>query len=241
MGHGSGIDISSSSRHSHLSLFRRLVNSSFFLSPSSSTLGHGFASLSRTRDCHQLGEIQPPPVPVSDLSRCDSRLHSFQGFSLPSESREAFLNHRRISVLRCSASFFLACAPRSTVFPDSSCSRRPLTDAIPSAAASPSLGSRGRFDAHSLGLSLPSRSGVVVCSRSSPTRYFSGPSQPTPRLLVRRFGHGLGSSSPGRNRFQPVVSGGSNSFNQRKGTSCGGKRTSPLRTSGVQFHSSDFL
>ena len=179
-------------------------------------------SVSGTRDCGQLGEIQSSSSPENSLSRCDYRLHSFQGFSFPSESREAVLNHRRISVLRRSASLFLARAPRSTVVFDSACSGGEVTDAISTASASPSLGSQGRFPVNSLGLGLPSRSGMVVGSGSSPTGHVSDSSQPTPLLLVRRFG--LGSSPSGQHRFRPVVFGGSHSVYERKGASCGGKR-----------------
>ena len=234
-GHGSGIGFSPSSRDLPLSLLRRLADSSFFSSLSSSSFGHGFTSVSGTWDCGQLGEIQSSSSPESSLSRCDYRLHSFQGFSLPSESREAVLNHRRISVLRCSASLFLARTPRSTVAFDSAGSGGEVKDAISAASASSSLGSQGRFPVNSLGLGLLSRSGMVVGSGSSPTRYFSDSSQPTPRLLVRHLGRGLGSSPPGQHHFRPVVSGGSHSVYKRKGASCGGKRTSTIRTSSVQF------
>ena len=97
-GLGSVIGLSRSSRDSPLSFLRRLADSSFFSSLSSSSFGHGFTSVSGTRDCGQLGEIQSSS-PECSLSRCDYRLHSFQGFSLPSESREAVLNHRGISIL----------------------------------------------------------------------------------------------------------------------------------------------
>ena len=51
----------------------------------------------------------------------------------------------------------------------------------------------------------------------------------------------MGSSSPRRNRFRPVVSGGVSVVDQRKGASCGGVRTSPLQTSSVQLHGSSLL
>ena len=239
-GHGSGIGFFPLSRDSPLSLLRRLADSSFS-SLSYSSFGHGFTSVSGTRDCGQLGEIQSSSSPEGSLSRCNYRLHSFQGFSLPSESREAVLNHRRISVLQRSASLFLARTPQSNVVFDSACSRGEVKDAISAALASPSLRSQVRFAVNSLGLGLPSRSGMVVGSGSSPTRYFSDLSQSTPRLLVRCLGRGLGSSPPGQHRFRLVVSGGSHSVYKCKGASCGGKRTSTIRTSGVQFHSGTFL
>ena len=112
---------------------------------------------------------------------------------------------------------------------------------ISAASASPSLGSQGRFSVGSLELGLPSGSGMVVGSRSSPTRHFSGSGQPTPRLLVRCLGRGLGSSPPGQHLFRPMVSGGSHSIDKRKGASCGGKRTATIPKSPVQFHSGSFL
>ena len=84
-------------------------------------------------------------------------------------------------------------------------------DAISAASASPSLGSQGRFPVNSLGLGLPSRSGMVVGSGLYPTGHFFDSSQPTPRLLVRRLGRGLWSLPPGQHLFHPVVSGGSHS------------------------------
>ena len=40
----------------------------------------------------KLGEVQSPSIAASGLSRCHFGFHSFQGFSLPAESREAMLN-----------------------------------------------------------------------------------------------------------------------------------------------------
>ena len=82
---------------------------------------------------------------------------------------------------------------------------------------------------------------MVASPRSSPARHLFGPSQPSPRLLVRRLRREVGSSSPGRNRFRLVVSGGVFVVDQRKGASCGGVRIAPLPTSSVQLHGSSFL
>ena len=76
----------------------------------------------------------------------DPRHHSFQGFSLPSESREAMLKRGRILVLRRAASFFLADAPLGTFLLDSSHSGRQVADVIPSAPASPPVESGGQLD-----------------------------------------------------------------------------------------------
>ena len=112
-GHGSGIGHSPSSGYPHVSVFRRLVNPGFISFFNPLNLGHGCASLSGVGNNYQLGEVQSPSIPESNISRGNSRLHSFQDFSLPSKGREALLNRRRIPVLRRAASLiaeeFLSC------------------------------------------------------------------------------------------------------------------------------------
>ena len=107
-GHGSGLGHSASPRCPHVQIPGRLVDPGFVSLFGHPSLGQGCASLSGVGYCHQLGEVQSPSIPESCVSRGDPRLHSFQGFSLPSESREAMFNRRRIPVLRRAASFFLA-------------------------------------------------------------------------------------------------------------------------------------
>ena len=115
------------------------------------------------------------------------------------------LNLRRISLLQCAASFFLANASRGIVLLDSSHSRRQVADTIPT-ASSPPVESGRRLQSNSLGSSLPLGSVMVASSQSSSSRHLSGPSQPSPRLLVRRLGRGVGCSHPGRNRFRSLLS-----------------------------------
>ena len=79
----------------------------------------------------------------SGISRRDFGLYSFQGFSLPAESREAVLNRRRIPVLRHAARLFVEKVSRNSIIADLDCSRRKVTDAIPSTSSSPSMGSQG--------------------------------------------------------------------------------------------------
>ena len=198
-GHGSGIGFSPSSRDSHFSLLRRLTDSSFFSSLSPSSLGHGFTSLSGTRDSGQMGEIQSPPSPASSLSRCNYRLHSFQGFSLPSESREAFLNHRRISVLRRSASL------------------SSLTQLVP----------EGRLRMRSLQIRLhhlwDRKDDLLLIPWDSACRqvleWWLVPGRLQLGISLAQvnpcLGRGLGSSPSGQHRFRPVVSGGSDSGYKR--------------------------
>ena len=63
--------------------------------------------MSGSRCRHHLEEVQSPSIAASGLSGCYSGFHSFQGFSLPAESREAMLNRRRISVLLYSTCLFV--------------------------------------------------------------------------------------------------------------------------------------
>ena len=98
-GHGSGVGLSSFSGYANMLLSRRLVDSSSFSSLGSSGLRHGVKSMPKSRYYSQLGEIQSYSFPTSGISRSDYRFPSFQGFSLPSKSREAILNCRRTSVL----------------------------------------------------------------------------------------------------------------------------------------------
>ena len=77
---------------------------------------------------------------------------------------------------------------------------------------------------------------MVGGAGSSSVGHFSGSGQPSPRLLVRRLGHGVGSSSSGCDRFWPLVSGGSSSVDQCQGAACGGVRSTRIPTPSVQLH-----
>ena len=138
-GHGSGLSYSASPGYSYVQIPGRLVN------PGSVLLsGDGRPSSSGSRCRHLLGEVQSPSIAASGLSGCYSGFHSFQGFSLPAESREAMLNRRRISVLLHSACLFVAKASRSPIILDSSHSGRHAVDAFPSAPSSSPVGSERR-------------------------------------------------------------------------------------------------
>ena len=196
-GHGSGLGSSTSSGYPHVSLPGRLASSGLLSSSSSPGLGDGAPAVSRPGDCYQLGEIQPDSSPESGVSWSESGLHSFQGFSLPAERREAMLNRRRIPVLRQAARFFVEEAARNSVFPDGDHSRGTVTNAIPSASTSSSLGSGGRFLHDSIESGVSPGPGMVGRAGSSSVGHFSGSGQPSPRLLVRRLGHGVSSLSSG--------------------------------------------
>ena len=121
-------------------------------------------------------------IAESGILRCDSLLHSFQGFSLPAESREAMLKRRRILVLRHTACLFMDKAVRNSVISDINCSGGKVTDAIPSASPSPSMESEGRLHLDSLGSRVSF--GMVDGSEQSSVRQLPSSGQPSPRLLV---------------------------------------------------------
>ena len=100
-------------------------------------------------------------------------------------------------------------ASRSPIILDSSHSRSQAVDAFSSAPSSSPVVSKRRLHLYSMGSGLSSGLGMLACSRSSPGRRLSGPSQPPPRLLVRRFVREVGCSPPGHNCFRTLVSGGS--------------------------------
>ena len=135
----------------------------------------------------------------------------------------------------------MAKASQSSFVLDSDCSGRQATDAIPSAPSSSTVGSGGRLHLNSLGSDLSSGPGMVDCSGSSPGRHLSGSGQPSPRLLVRRLGRGVGHSPPGRHHFRPLVSGGSSVVYQCKRAPCGGVQSPTFPSLGSQLHSSDIF
>ena len=107
-----------------MSLPGRLASPGLLSSSHSPGLGDESPAMPGTVNCCQLGRIQPYSSPESGVSWSDPGLHSFQGFSLPAESREAMLNRRRIPVWRQAARFFAEKAVRNSVFPDGDHSTR---------------------------------------------------------------------------------------------------------------------
>ena len=236
-GHGSGVSPSTSSGHPHVSLPGRLASPSLLSSSSSPGIGDCNPSMSGPWNYNQLGEVQSTPITESGIPLCDSRLHSFQGFFLPAESREAMLNRRRILVLQHTARLFVEKAVRNSVISDGNNFRRKVTDAIPSTSPSPSMGSEGRLHSNSLGSGVLPGLGMVDGSRSSSIGHLPVSGQPSPRLLVQHLRLGLGRSSTRCNHFRPLVSGGSSSIDQCEGAPCGGVRLPSIPTPSVQFHS----
>ena len=171
-----------------------------------------------TGDCCQLGRIQSYSSPESGVSWSDPGLHSFQGFSLPAESREAMLNRLRITVLR---------QPAASLWRRLLGILSSLTAIIPGGRLRMrSLQLRlhllwiGRFLHDSIESGVSPGPGMVDRGGSSSVEHFSGSGQPSPRLLVRRLGHGVGSSS----------------VDQRQGVACGGVRSSRFPTPSVQLY-----
>ena len=214
----------------------RLAHPSSLSASRSAGIGDGAPSVSGTWDISQLGEVSACSIPESTIPRGDPGLHSFQGFSLPAESREAMLNRRRIPILRQAARLFVEKALRNLVFPDLDRSRGQVTHAIPSTSAPSSVGSDGRFHLDSVGSGVSSGSGMVGVSGSSAVRHISGSDQPSPRLLVRRLGRGVGGLSSGCDRFRPMVSGGSSSINQCQGAAGDVVRPPSIPTPCVQLY-----
>ena len=221
-------------------LLHRLASPGILSVSGSPGIGDGSPTVPGTGDCSQLGEVQPYSIPESGVPRGDSRFHSFQGFSLPTESREAMLNRQRIPVLRQAARFFVEKAARNSIFPDVHHSRGKVTNAVPSASAPSSVGPDGRFHLDSVGSGMLTGSGLVDEIRSPSVGHLSGSGQPSPQLLVRCLGRGLGGSSSGCYRFRPMVSGGSSAIDQCQGVACSGVRPALIPTSSVQLHGGGF-
>ena len=191
-GHGSSLSSPTLSGYPHVSLPGRLAHPSILSVSCSSGIGDGTPSVPRTWDFSQLREVSIYSIPENGIPQCDPGLHSFQGFSLPAESREAMLNRRRIPILRQAARLFVEKALRNLVFSDLDRSRGEVTDVIPSTSAPSSVGSDGRFHLDSMGSGVSFGSGMVGDSGSSAVRHISSSGQPSPQLLVRRLGRGVG-------------------------------------------------
>ena len=116
--HGSCVSHSSQDGGTASPVPRRLVASGFLTRAGSPCSEDSASALQVSGDRRQLGEVSGDSNTTDGLSGGHSELNYFQGFSCPEESREAFLNWRRILVLRQSACFILARAFRSAVLDD---------------------------------------------------------------------------------------------------------------------------
>ena len=115
--------------------------------------------------------INPDKVQLCSGSACPvsgdySGLCVFQGFTIPSESREAAINCRIIPLLQAAARFYLAGSSGCSLLPLSSDSRRSPSHEVSPAHASSLLGQGGRFGTGAMGLVLSS--GSVLVARPGP-------------------------------------------------------------------------
>ena len=107
-GHGSGVSFFTSLGHFHPLISRRLAPPGLLSRPCSPCLGFRPLPVSVVGDCDQRGEVEFDSFPTDCISGNAAGFPCFHGFSLPTESGEASLNHRRIPVLRRSASVISA-------------------------------------------------------------------------------------------------------------------------------------
>ena len=190
--------------------------------------------LSGVGHCDQFGEVQLCPGSMGSVSGDYSGLCLFQGFSLPSESQEAAINRKRISLLQAAACFYLAGSSGCPLLPLPSSSWRLPLHAVSPAHATSLLGQGGRFGTGALG------SVVVTQPGSSSPGCIAQSGVPQPRLLVRRLGRGLGCPSRGRVSFRQVVSRGRLAVHQWSGTTGGGTWSSSFSPSSCWFHGRSF-
>ena len=139
-GHGSCVCDSTQDGGAAASLPRRLVNPGVLSKAGSPCSEDSAPALQAFRDCRQLGEVSDDSISADGLSGSHSRLHIFQGFSCPGESRKASLNWRRILVLRQAASVILAGAVRSAVLTDPARARRSSAHEISPACSAETVG-----------------------------------------------------------------------------------------------------
>ena len=150
------------------SLFRRLVGP--WILPAGDRSGEGLPSYSLcpARDSSQSAQELPHTFSALGLSRDDSAVFSFEGFSNSSPGAEGSLSRRRFLVLSRAASQSLAFPLGDDVIPFHPHSRLQAPDAVTPASSSGVLpsGFSGRIGL--LGRLLPEGSSVVV--RSIPSR-----------------------------------------------------------------------
>ena len=194
-GHGSCFRYSSQDRGASTSLPRRLVTSGLLSGAGSPCSGDGTPALQVFGNSHQLGEVAADSDTAYGVSGSHSGLNPFQGFSCPEESRETSLNWRRILVLRKTASVILAGAVRSAVFYDSGRPGGTAPREVASVHSAEALGSCGPICSGRMVSGNSPGSRLVAGSRAVGARRVSGAGVPSARLVVRRFGRGLGGSS----------------------------------------------
>ena len=214
--HGSCVSYSSQDGGAASPLPRRLVTPGFLSRAGSPCSEDSAPALQVFGDSRQLGEVSDDSVSADGLSGGHPGLNLFQGFSCPEESREASLNWRRILVLRQAASVILAGAIRSAVLADPARSGRSSSHEISPACSAEAVGPGRPIDSGRVVSGDSPGSRLVARPRSVGARHFSGAGVPSARVVVRRFGRGLGGSSGRKCYFRPLGSRGSRVFHQRQ-------------------------
>ena len=214
-GHGSCFRHSPFLRYPLEAVPRRLASPVVLSRVSFSRPQGGRRSLPRTGDCSESSEVSPHSFPGSPVSRGDSGLAVFPGFSIAGTRRQASVNSQSISLLRRSSSEYLALAARHTVLSLPSRSWRPPPCEVSPAMSPPGLGSSGPVSQDSLDSSLPQGSPVVARPSQSVSLGVSSSGVSGSGLLVRRLRRGLGSSSGFSHRFRPLGCRASRSVHQR--------------------------
>ena len=205
-GHGSGFGYFTQFRHSSSALSGRLADSGVLPRAGSPVFEDSASFLQLSGDCRQLGEVTACSDSKDMLSGSPVGLGQFQGFSSPETSRQAALNWRRVSILRGAACKILAGVAGSSVLSNPAHSGGTAADAVVPVCSSPPLGSSGSRCSGSVVSRDPTRPSLVVKSRPPRTRFFPSTGVSPARLVVRRLGCRLGSSSQRPGRFRPLVS-----------------------------------
>ena len=217
LGHCSCFSFSSPIRHQTSLVSRRLVNPGLLPRAGSPCSGCSSPALFISGDSRQLGEVSACSNSTDGLSGGPVGLCLFQGFSCPETSREASLNWQRILVLRATACVILAGASGCSVVHDSARSGRQASDEISAVCSQAFLGSSRSVDSCPMDSGGTSRPRMVTQSQVLGARHLPRSSVPTARLVVRRFGRGLGSSFRRRHCFRPMVSRRLGDVYQRQG------------------------
>ena len=151
-------------------------------------------------------EEYPPSFSTPGLSRHDSPVIPFTGFSNAGSCAQGFISRRRIRILKAAAEKALALSSRRHVLSLGGGSGFPPpyegSTTSPPCGGLRSPGFRSRF----LGRFLPPGSSVVVRRCTPRGRGSSGPSSARSRPVHRRLGRGLGCVSRFRSTFGLVVS-----------------------------------
>ena len=170
--------------------------------------------------CRELGIVVNPDKSHLEPSQVVPYLgvvidtRSFRASPSPGSRRQAAVNSWRISILRRSASQYLAVAAGHALLPLPSRSGRTFSGALAPALSSQILGSRGSVHQGPLVSGLPPRSQVVASPSPSRVRDVTAANLSGSGLLVRRLRRGLGCSLRFSHSFRPLESRTERSLDQ---------------------------